>query len=54
MMAAVMATIIGTVIIRGAIVNASLIIIISVPGITVAAVVIPRSTAETYAETLCL
>jgi hypothetical protein len=54
MMAAVMATVVGVVVVRGAIVTPSLIVIISVPGIIVAAVVIPRSTAETDAETLCL
>ena len=54
MMAAVMATVVGVAIVRGAIVNPALIVIVSVAGITVSAVVIPRSTAETDAETLCL
>jgi hypothetical protein len=58
-MSTVMAAVIVTTIVGGAIVNASMVVIISVPGITVAAVVIAGPViilrcTESDAEALCL
>jgi hypothetical protein len=57
MMTAVVSAVVVNRIIRGTVVNTSLVVIISVPGITIPATVVagpvkPRSTTETDTETL--